>query len=193
METGSFNPNDSIKTIEDALNQAKSENTGAYYYYILWGMLLFIHYLLLFIITHFPDLKSELLTITIWSVFPIGGLISYIRSKKDERTEKQLTYYEKVYLYAFGSFALAYGVIFISSIFQHSNLFVSLFPLLLGMTVFVIGGITKNKISLIGGVLAIVLSGISLNTSIEFQYLLASLASLITCLLPGLVMKNKNV
>lgn len=193
METENFNPNDSIKTIENALNQAKSEKTGAYYYYILWGTLLFIHYLLLFFTTRFPDFKNGLLATIIWSVFPIGGLLSYLRGKKDEKTEKLLSHYEKVYLYAFGGFALAYGIIFISSIIQQSSLFVSLFPLLIGLTVFIVGGITKHKISLTGGALGIVLTGISLNTSIEFQYLIASLASLITCLLPGLLMKKRNV
>lgn len=193
MEAENFTPSDSIKIIEKALSQAKSEKTGAYYYYTLWGALLFIHYLLLFLISRFPDFKGGLLTTIIWSVFPFGGLLSYLRSKKDEKTEKVLSHYEKVYLYAFGGFALAYGIIFISSIIQQSSLFVSLFPLLLGLAVFVVGGITKNKISLISGVLAIIMTAISLNTSIEFQYLVASLASLITCLLPGLLMKKRNV
>lgn len=193
MKPENFKPSDSIKTIENALNQTRLAKTGASYYYVLWGALLFIHYLLLFLITKFPDFKSGLLITIIWSVFPIGGLLSYLRGKKEEKTEKVVPLYEKVYLYAFGGFALAYGIIFIASSIQQSSLFISLFPLLLGFTVFVVGGITKHKVSLIGGVLAIILSGISLNTSLEFQYLLASLASLITCLLPGLLMKNRNV
>lgn len=193
METENFNPNDSIKTIENALSQAKSEKTGAYYYYILWGALLFIHFLLLFFMTRFPDFKSGLLTSIIWSVFPIGGLLSYLRGKKEDKTEKLVSHYEKVYLYAFGGFALAYGIIFLSSIVQQSSLFISLFPVLIGLTVFVVGGITNHKASLVGGVIAIVLTAFSLNTSIEFQYLFAALASLITCLLPGFLMKKNNV
>ncbi len=190
METDNFNPIDSIKIIEDALAQAKSQKTGAHYYYILWGTLLCIHYLLFFLISKFPDYKSGVLTTIIWSVFPIGGLLSYLRGKKDDRTENVLSFYEKVYLYAFGGFALAYGVIFIASNIQQSSLFISLFPLLLGLTVFTVGGITKHKMSLVGGVLSIILTGISLNTLVEYQYLLASLASLITCLLPGILMKK---
>lgn len=193
METSNFNPSDSIKTIEDALKQAKSEKTGASFYYLLWGAILFIHYSLLFLITQFPDLKGNFLETVIWSVFPIGGLISYLRSKKDTKNEKMLSYNEKIYLYAFGGFALAYGTIFIASVFADSNLPTILYPLLLGFTVFVVGGITKHRTSLIGGILGIICTGISLNTSLEVQYLLAALSSLIACIIPGLLMKNSNV
>ena len=192
METENFNPRDSIKTIENALKQAKSEKTGAYYYYIVWGALLFIHYFLFFLIIRFPDLKSGLLITVIWSVFPIGGWLSYRRGKKDTKTEKVLSHYEKVYLYAFGGFALAYGIVFISSV-QHATLAVSLFPLLIGFAVFVVGGIVKHRASVIGGVLGIILTGISLNIPVEFQYLLAALSALISCLIPGLLMRNKDV
>ena len=193
MDQESFNPADSIKTIEKAFNQTRLVKTGASYYYVLWGALLFIHYLLFFLITRFPDFRSGVITTIIWCVFPIGGLLSYLRGKKEEKVEKVVPLYEKVYLYAFRGFGLAYGMIFIVSNVQQSSLFVSLFPLLLGLTVFIVGGITKHRSSLVGGLLSIILSGISLNASLEFQYFIASLASLITCMLPGLLMKNRNV
>ncbi len=193
MKTGNFNPSDSIKTIEEALKQAKSEKTGASFYYLLWGTILLFHYLLLFLVTQFPDLKGSFLETVIWSVFPVGGLLSYLRSKKDKKDEKVLSRYEKVYLYAFGGFALAYGTIFIASIFQESGLPVTLFPLLLGFTVFVAGGITKHKASMVGGILGVICTGISMNVPMEIQYLLAALSSLVACIIPGFLMKNSNV
>jgi Ca2+/Na+ antiporter len=193
MEKENFNPNDSIRTIENALNQAKTEKTGAFYYYILWGTLLSIHYGLLFFTTKFPEYKNGFLETITWSVFPIGGLLSYLRSKKDDKTETALPLNEKVFLYGFGGFALAFGVIFIASSVQQPSLMIALFPLLLGFTVFVIGGVTKDKVSLIGGVLGMIITGISLNTVLEYQFLLASLASVVACLLPGILMKNSYV
>lgn len=193
MEGSNFSPDESIKTIEEAFKQARSEKTGATFYYILWGTLLMLHYLLLFFVTKFPDLKGGFTTTLIWSVFPIGGFLCYLKGKKEQKTENVLSLYEKVYLFAFGGFALTYGMVFFSSLIQHSSLFISLFPLLLGFTVFVVGGITKHNASIIGGVLGIILSSISLNISLEYQYLLAALSSLISCLIPGLLMINKNV
>lgn len=190
METENFNPNDSIKTIENALNQAKGEETGAFYYYILWGTLLGIHYVLLFFTAKFPEYRNGFFETITWSVFPIGGLLSYLRSKKDDKTETVLPLNERVFLYGFGGFALAYGVISIASGAQQPTLIVALFPLLLGFTVFVIGGVTKDKVSLIGGILGIIMTGISLNSLLEYQFLFASLASVVTCLLPGILMKK---
>ncbi len=193
METSNFNPSDSIKTIEDALKQVKSEKTGASYYYVVWGTLLLIHYLLLFFVTRFPDLKGNFIETIIWGVFPLGGLLSFLRGKKDSKNEKMLSLHEKVYLYTFGGFALCYGTVFIASAITEPSFLIAIYPLLLGFTVFVVGGITKHKPSLICGVLSILCTGISLNVSLELQYLLAALASLISCIIPGFLMKNSNV
>lgn len=193
MEAENLNPGDSIKIIEEALQKAKQEKTGAYFYYWLWGIALFIHYLLLFLVTKYPEWKGHFLEILIWSVFPIGGLLSYLRSKKDKETERILSYFERVYLYAFGGFALAYGTIFIASAVRYPGLSVSLFPLLLGLSVFVVGGITKHSASLIGGILGIICTGISINVSLEYQYLFAALSPLISCIIPAILMKNRNV
>lgn len=191
METKNFNPGDSIKTIEEALKQAKAEKTGASFYYLLWGSILLIHYLLLYAATQYPP--GDLLETIVWIVFPIGGLLSYLKSRKDTKSEKMLSHYEKIYLFAFGGFALAYGTIFIASAFTQPHLQIALYPLLLGFTVFVTGGITKHKASMIGGVLGIICAGISLNVSLEIQYLLAALSSLVSCIIPGYLMKNSNV
>lgn len=193
MNTGNFNPTDSLKTIEEALMKAKAQKTGASFYYILWGSILFTHYLLLFIASQYPSLKNSMLEMIIWGVFPFGGLLSYLKSKKDNKKEQVLSHYEKVYLFAFSGFALTYGTIFISSAFLQTSLHIALYPLLLGFTVFVVGGITKHKASIIGGILGIICSGISLNVSLEIVYLLAALSSFISCIIPGYLMKNTNV
>lgn len=193
MKNDDFNPNDSIKTIEEALQQAKAEKTGASFYYLLWGLILVIHYLLRYVEIKLPETRSVLLETLIWGVFPVGGLLSYLKSKKDERAEKVLSLYEKVYLFAFIGFALAYGVMFFASAITEPALQVTLCSLLLGMTVFIVGGITRHTISVIGGILAIICAGISLNVSLDIKYLLAALSSLTSCVIPGLLMKKSNV
>lgn len=193
METQNFTPAQSIKTIEEALKLARAERTGAFFYYILWGVLLFIHFALQYGKIRYPEIDGGLLNTLIWIVFPVGGLLSFLRSKKDDRAEKMSSLYEKVYLFAFSGFALAYGVIFIVSAPLRSFLHIALFPLLLGLAVFVPGGITKHKPSIIAGVIGIICTGISLNVSLEIKYLLAALSSFITCVVPGYLMKNKNV
>lgn len=193
MNDQEFSPDDSLKTIDEALRQVKSEKTGASFYYLLWGLVLFIYFFLLFVRVWHPEVIGTLLTTLMYGVFPIGGLLSYLRSKQDDRREKFRVYFENVYLFGFAGFAIAYGIIFMTSIYPNPVLPVILFPLLLGFTVFVVGGITKHKVSVVCGILGMVCTGISLNVSLEMQYLIAAVASVIVCVIPGLLMKNKNV
>lgn len=193
MKPDHFSAGASIRTIENALLQARAEKTNAAYYYKLWGIVLSIHYLLLFSASRFPGLKGGVLETIIWGVFPVAGLLSYLRSKKDARKEKALSLYEKVYLFAFGGFALSFGWMFIMTAATQSRLQMVLFPLLIGVTVFVVGGITKHRASVAGGAAAIVCAGISANASLEMQYILAALAALVSCMIPGFLMSRSNV
>ena len=192
MENENFNAADSIKTIDQALAQAKAERTGAQFYYIVWGTLLFLHFIIRYFLLRYPQSSSDLLDVATWAVFPVGGIISYFRSKRDDKIEKVVPLYEKIYAYAFGGFALAYGVTYFASV-ARPDLQGSFFSVLLGFTVFVTGGLTKHTPSLVGGTLAILLGGISLNVTPEIQCLLAAIASLSACLAPGMLMSNRNV
>ncbi len=193
MENDNFNPADSIKTIDEALAQAKAEKTGAQFYYVLWGSLLFCHFALQYIKTKSPQADGDLLDIAIMAVFPIGGFLSYLRSKRDDRTETVVPRFEKIYSYAFGGFALAYTIMFVASAFSNPALYSTFFSLLIGLTVFITGGLTQHKPSIAGGVLAIILAGIGLNAPAGMHFMLAAIASLSSCFIPGILMKNRNV
>lgn len=193
METPNFNPNESLKTIETALKQARSEKTGARYYYLVWGFLLAIHFFLQYIITHYPEINGGVLQTLVWLVFPVGGLLSYLRSRKDDQNEKVVPLYEKIYQYAFSGFALAYAVMFFASAVRQPLFINPLFALLLGLTVFVVGGITKRRPSMIGGIIGIICAAVSINVSLELQYLLSAIAAIAVCVMPGFLMKNSNV
>lgn len=193
MKNKEFNTQDAFRTIEEALNQSKKEKTGAAFYYMLWGTILLIHYLILFTFIQYPYLKdNKILEIMVWGIFPIGGLFSYVRSRKDRKDERALSHYEKVYLFGFGGFILAYSTILIASALNKSILYITFFPLLLGLVVFIVGGITKRKISIFMGIIGILCTGISLNSSIEIQCFLAAFSSIICCIIPGYLMKIKN-
>jgi len=190
MKTTNFDPKSSLKTIEEAINQVKSERTGASFYYQVWGLLLFIYYFLNYVQLSYPELKLLALKNILWIIFPIGGIISFIKKKKDQQRESVISHFEKIYLFGFLGFALTYGTICVSTIHSFTPLPILLYPLLLGFTVFVIGGITKHAPSIIGGILC---TGISFNFPIEGSYLLAAVASLGSCFIPGLLMKNSHV
>lgn len=193
MKSNNFQPGDSLKTIEAAIQQTKSESTGARFYYILWGLMLMLHFALRYVTSHYPNLSGSLTTTLIYLVFPIGGLLSYLRSKKDDKKETIKLHYEKVYVFGFGGFAIAYGIIFLATVISNRELPIILFPLLLGLTVFFTGGMTRFRPSIICGIIGIICTGISVNATIETQYALAAMASLITLVIPGYLMKLAHV
>lgn len=185
-------PEDSVKIISDALRQARQENTGAAFFYILWGALLCLHFLLRYLRLEIPALDNGIVRNCIWAVFPIGGIISYFKNKKNDEREQVIPLYEKVYLFSFGGYALAFFILFFAGMWQPVPLYLICFPLLLGLAVLTAGGITKHKVSIAGGVIAILLTGISINASLEIQNLIAGLGALIACVIPGISMKIKK-
>jgi hypothetical protein len=186
-------PQESLKNIGKILNETQSVRTGAAFYYKLWGLILFIYFLSNFFICTLSQLHLSTLQSWNWIVFPIGGIASMFNKNKDQKKETAISHYERVYFFAFTSFAMSYGLATIASFYLNKNLSLVLFPMLLGITVYLVGGITKHKASIIGGLCGVMISVFSIFSSIELQYLFAAIASLSSSFIPGILMKNKHV
>jgi hypothetical protein len=193
MDTSKFNTVDSLKTIEAAFNETKTAKTGASFYYILWGIVLFLYFSLQFTISKNPVLKGSLLHTFSWVLFPIGGIFSYLNKSKEQEKESYVPFFERVYFWAFTAFACLYGVLTFASAYLSSPLMIMLFPSIIGATVYTVGGITKHKASIIGGIIGIVFSFLSVLSATDFQYLIAALACISTCIIPGISMRKSNV
>ncbi len=193
MDKNSFTAYDSLKTIEAAINDTKNSKTGASFYYVLWGLILFIYYSTLCGIIIKPELKGTFIDTFSWVVFPVGGLLSYLNKNKDQREETYVPHLEKVYFFAFTGFACMYAVLTFASTYLSSPLAIILFPLMIGSTVYVVGGISKHKISIVCGVISMCLSVVSILSVIEIQFLMAALACISACIIPGITMRKSNV
>ena len=193
MDENKFNVTDSLKTIEAAIIEAKSSKTGASFYYILWGIILFIYFIVHTIIILKPELRGTIIDTFNWVLFPIGGLLSYINKSKDQKEESYVPQLEKVYLFAFTGFAFMYAVLTFASNYLSSSIAIMFFPLIIGSTVYVVGGISKHKISIFGGILSMLLTVVSILSEIEIQFFMASLACIASCIIPGITMRKSNV
>lgn len=193
MDKTTFNASDSIKTIEAAINEAKTLKTGASFYYILWGFILFIYFLIHSLIILIPESRGSIMETFNWVLFPIGGLLSFLNKAKDRKVETYVPQLEKVYLFAFTGFAFMYGILTFASSYLSSSIAIMFFPLIIGSTVYIVGGISRHRISMIGGILSMLLTVISILSIIEIQYLIASLACISTCIIPGITMRKSNV
>ena len=193
MDKNSFIAENSLRTIEAAINEAKKSKTGASFYFIVWGLILLINYTLHYLIIIKPILKGTIIDTFIWLIFPIGGLLSYLNKSKDKKKETYVPHLEIVYLFAFTGFAFIYGILSFASTFLSSSISIMFFPLIIGSTVYIVGGISKHKPSIIGGIISMLLSVVSILSIIEIQYLMAALSCIFACIIPGITMKKSNV
>jgi hypothetical protein len=184
----------SIKTIEQAVQEARRVPHGAYYYFILWGIILFLYYILNYFALTNPDPTLSGLQGWFWVVFPIGGFLSSRRSKQDDLKETAKSIADKVYLFAFSGFAFAYITIYLAAEFGSFNyIVIPIFCSLLGLTVFVTGGIVNERFSIIMGIVGMLIGAYCLKLEVSQQCLLASVACLFTCIVPGVNMKIQRV
>ena len=193
MDRNNFNATDSIKTIELAIIEAKTLKTGSSFYYILWGFILFIYFIIHYIVILIPMLKGTIMSTFSFVLFPIGGLLSYLKKNKDQKEETYVPQLEKVYFFAFTSFAFMYAVLTFASTYLSSSIAIMFFPLIIGSTVYVVGGISRHKISIFGGFFSMLLTVLSILSIIEIQFLIAAIACIFACIIPGITMRKSNV
>ncbi|MFM1947379.1 MAG: hypothetical protein RL207_1662 [Bacteroidota bacterium] len=193
MGENKFNATESLKTIEAAIQQTKNSKTGAAFYYTLWGSVLCCYFLIQFFIVIKPTLNESAVNSYNWILFPIGGIFSYLNKRKDVEKETFVPQLEKVYFFGFTGFAIMYGIFTFSSTFLFLPLSIIFFPLISGLTVFTIGGISNHKTSIFGGLISMLLSIVSIFSIIEIEYLLASIACITSFIIPGITMRKSNV
>ena len=193
MNKNTFNVIDSLKTIETAINETKTTKTGAAFYYVLWGSILCCYFLIQFFIGIELTFSGSFLFSFNWILFPIGGLFSYLNKRKDEKNETYVPQLEKVYFFGFTGFAIMYAIFTFASTLFSLPLSIIFFPLISGLTVFVIGGISKHNISIFCGIFSMLLSIISILSNSEIAYLLASIACITSFIIPGITMRKSNV
>lgn len=193
MKVNQLDIKDSIRIIDKAQQQTEQISTGAAYYYKLWGLVLGTYFFIRFIEFGLPKESALMLQSFDWLCFVIGGILSGLRKKHDQAIEKVVPKMEVIYFYTFTGFALATMVVQFYARMLNTTIDVQLFPFLLGLTVYITGGITKHKPSIFLGLLSIFLCIPSLFLVLEYQFLMASLASIIGSFLPGVLMRNQNV
>ena len=193
MAKNTFSTTNSLRTIEAAIIEAKTSKTGASFYYVLWGLILSIYFIIHFLIIINSDLRGTIIDTFNWVLFPIGGFLSYSNKSKDQKKETNVPQLEKVYLFAFTGFAFMYAILTFASTYLSSSIAIMLFPLIIGSTVYVVGGISKHKISIFCGIFSMLLTVVSVLSKLEIQFLIASISCISSCIIPGITMRKSNV
>ena len=192
MENQNLTSEEQISIIENSLKHSSKQKTGASNYYIIWGAILPAYFIVQFLNVHFRTDFTALLSDISMSFYALGGLLSFLQSRKDDKNETVVPLNEKVYKYAWIGASIGIGVISIIS-HGYSNNFIELFCIIIllifGLINFIIGGVTNFKPLIIGGVLSMLLIILIPLSTIDYKFLITAIGILFNCLIPGLMMK----
>jgi hypothetical protein len=192
MNTQIPSSEEQISIIESSLKHSSSQKTGASNYYIIWGIVLTAFFIVQFINAHFRTSTTAQLSDFSMMFFAVGGLFSFFQSKKDDKTETIIPLNEKVYLYGWIGASIGFGVISIAFIHNIIEMFCIAILLVFGLVNFIIGGVTKFKPLIIGGVISMLLCLIVTHTTIDYKFLITAIGVALSCLIPGLMMKSSS-
>jgi|GEM_PF-1348371 len=191
MENHNLTSEEQISIIENSLKHSSKQKTGASNYYIIWGTILTVTFMVHFLNTHFKTDFTALLADISISLYAVGGLLSFLQSRKDDKNETLVPLNEKVYKYAWIGASIGIGVICVSQ--GSSNNFIELFCisilLIFGLINLIIGGVTNFKPLIIGGFLSMLLIILIPLSTIDYKFLITAIGVLFNCLIPGLMMK----
>jgi hypothetical protein len=191
MESQNLTSEEQISIIENSLKHSSKQKTGASNYYIIWGAILPAYLIVQFLNVHFRTDFTSLLSDISMSFYALGGLLSFLQSRKDDKNETVVPLNEKVYKYAWIGASIGIGVMCVSQ--GYSSNFIELFCIIIllifGLINFIIGGVTNFKPLIIGGILSMLLIILIPLSTIEYKFLITAVGILFNCLIPGLMMK----
>ncbi len=192
MASQNLSSEESISIIENSLKQSSKQKTGASNYYIIWGLILFAYYFVQFLNLHFKTTITGLIADNSTLLFPLGGLLSFLQSRKDDKTEMVIPLIEKVYTY--GWIAASIGLSVLSFAYFENFIEILCFGVLLifGLVNFIIGGVVGFKPLIIGGFLSMLLCLLSVYCDLEYKFLITAIGVIFTCAIPGIMMKSSK-
>ena len=192
MESDNLSPHEQISIIENALKQTSMQKTGAVNYYLIWGFTLSTYFSIQFINAHYQSETTSMLANFSNLLFAVGGIFSYVQSRKDDRTETIIPINEKVFLYGWTGASIGLGVICLGFIDNFIEIFCVAILLVFGLVNFIIGGVTGFKPLVIGGALSMLFVIVIPHCTIEYKFLCTGLGVVLSCLIPGFLMKKST-
>jgi len=189
MET-QFDEQQSLKIIENMIENSKVKFRDNSFFFILWGWLVLVASLLHFIFERF-DFAYYFI---VWPIMMLsGGIISAVAGFRFSKKVKAKTVYDSAMIYLWGGFFVS--IILINIIVRVLELhpdYIPIFILLLSaIATMVTGGLLDFKPLIIGGLSCWVWLIVSLLIPLEYVVLASGLSTVTAYLIPGYWLKYR--
>jgi hypothetical protein len=190
MTPDNLSNKESIAIIESMIQTAKRESTGAGYYFLLWGIIVFVHSVFMYY-SIYHNVAADWQGLS-WSVFAIGGIFSFVHSKRTEKIEKTKSWYDTLYGFVWSGVGICLAITWLY--FSWKNNWQYIIPIVImqyGFASFITGGTTKFYPSLMGAIIAFGFAFAAFNLNIAYQFLCMAAAVLIVHIIPGYLLYRK--
>lgn len=184
-----FSPEESISLIHSMITQARGSVADNSFYLLFWGWLVFLCCISEFLIK--VILQNPNHSVVWWSM-PVGGIITAIYSFRQSRKLRVLSFVDQALDFLWVGIGIAFGLLVYINIVANTwaNAF-TYYILLYAIGTFVTGRLLRFKPLMIGGLLNFVLAGVCSHFSYDYQLLIASLALLVSYIIPGHLLRNR--
>lgn len=190
MQEENFSPEQSLKLIRSMIDKTKQDISDNSIHYLVWGWLTFFACTGQFILKHFFEYPKHYM---VWWVIVIGVTFSIYQGMREEKKNKVTTYIGDSIKYLWIGMGIAYFVLsMILTKIGWGNTVFPFFMMLYGLGTFVSGSIIKFRPLVLGGFMASALAVGSAYLEYDYQILCASIAILVSYIIPAYMLRYKN-
>jgi len=186
-----FNEQQSLKLIQEMIENAKSKLDAGSFYYLLWGWLVLagtlIHFGLLYTQFAYPYVA--------WPVIMVAGLIgTALGVRKSKARAKTKTYLANSIGFLWTGFSIMLLFILFSAMMGKISWSMSniLIIALYGLSTFASGGMIHFKPLIYGGIASWLIAIASLFVAPQFTFLSIALSIIVSYLVPGYLLRNRE-
>ncbi len=184
-----FSPEESLSLIRSMITQARGSVADNSFYLLFWGWLVFLCCLTEFVLKVL--LQSPNHSVVWWSM-PVGGIITAIYSFRQSKRARVFSFVDQALDFLWVAIGIAFGLLVYINVVAKTwdNAFIY-YILLYAIGTFVTGRLLRFRPLVIGGLINFVLAGVCAHFSYDYQLLVASLALLVSYIIPGHLLRNR--
>lgn len=185
-EKSTMSNEESLRIIRSMIESTKQDLRDNGSWFLLWGWLVFIacitHYVLMEVGYDQPYLA--------WILMPIGGVISFIKGMREEKSQKVKTQIDEFMKHVLIAFLVSLFIV----LGFGPKLGLNTYPLIMmvyGFWLFISGGVINFRPLQIGGIINWALAILAFFVGFKFQLLVLGVAVLLGYIIPGYILRSK--
>ncbi len=187
MKPADFNEKDSLNLINEMMHTARREQPAhAPFYLVMWGLIVIAFSLVNF----FSVRNTGTIQPLAYNLFALGGLLSWWYSRKTDKEEKTVSWYNSLYVFVWSGVGICLALIwsFVPVLGIH-NIIPSIL-MVYALASYITGGVTKYRPSIFGACVCFVCVIFAFGVSFAYQYLVMAVAVMAAHVIPGLMMRR---